>query len=113
MNNSYHIFVIITTIIIYIFLNSKKERDSESESSAFMYIFYVPIVLYGGYYFLNTPKSISKAVSDVSINSASQASSQAVSHVVSQASNLKNFHVPSEVTADLLSEPFPSSSGSI
>ena len=97
MDNNYHIFVIITTIISYIFLTSRK-RDKNKDNSNFIYLFYIPIILYGGFYFFYSPKS-----KDVKLDIKSNISGTNVSHV----SQPNNFY-----SEELLSDPYPTSSNS-
>ena len=101
MDNNYHIFVIITTIIIYIFLTSRK-RDKNKDNSDFMYLFYVPIILYCGFYFFYSPKS-KYIKSDIK---SSDISGTNVSHVL-HISQPNNFY-----SEELLSDPYPTSSNS-
>jgi len=50
MNTNFHAFVFISTFVCYIILRSYK-KHIESTHNLFMYVLFVPIILYGGYYF--------------------------------------------------------------
>lgn len=103
MDNNYHIFVVITTIILYIFLSSKKKDANETSTNTnIMYLLYIPAILYGGYYFFNStptkPENVGSSISsDVSVKE------------ISVAPISQQMYVPSD---DLLSDPYPSSTNS-
>ena len=81
------IFMIIATIIIYIFLNSrKKEYDDNSNN-----LLYIPIILYTGYYFFYNKTNL--VTVPVPID------------------NISN-NIPIQYSEELLSAPYPSSSNS-
>lgn len=89
MDNNYHIFVIITTILVYIFLSSKKKENKEG---FIMYLLYTPMVLYAGYYFFYSPYiKLEKTGSNLDI---------------STRQSIINY------SDDLLSDPYPVSSNS-
>lgn len=52
MDTNFHIFVIITTIITYVLINSRKVKNGMNRN----YI-YVPFILYGGHYIFNSSSS--------------------------------------------------------
>jgi len=101
MDNNYHIFVVITTIIVYIFLSSKKKESNDETSTNIMYLLYIPVILYGGYYIFYSnptkPENLGSSVSsDVSVKEISLAP-------------ISQTYVPSD---NLLSDPYPSSTNS-
>jgi hypothetical protein len=60
MNVNYHIFVCISTIIVYVLINSKKDNDQNHN------YLYVPLILYGGHYFFYPENSL-KINSDINV----------------------------------------------
>lgn len=97
MNNSYHVFVIITTVIVYIFLSSKKNDKDDSKEISIVYLLSTPVILYSGYYFLYNP--ITK-LEETGFNS----------NISTKHSVFKNDII--NYSDDLLSDPYPVSSNS-
>lgn len=104
MDNNYHIFVVISTIIVYVFLSSRKNENKYETNTSIMYILYVPIVLYGGYYFFNSPSTKLESV-ESSLDSVPSVKNISISKL--QVDN------PVYYSDNLLSDPYPSSSNSL
>lgn len=59
MDTNFHAFVFITTIVFYIVLRSYKKKEPEhKKTSNLIYVLAVPIILYGGHYYLYKDKPI-------------------------------------------------------
>jgi hypothetical protein len=60
MDTNFHAFVFITTIVFYVVLRSYKKSEPETKkTSNLIYVLSVPIILYGGHYFLYKDKNTS------------------------------------------------------
>lgn len=78
-----HIVVLITSIIFYFYLRNKTGVIDKPRQSSILYILYVPLIIYTGYYYFGQGSEIPVLP-----------------------------RVNSHTSDDLLSEPFPTSSSS-
>lgn len=88
MDTNFHAFVFITTIVFYVVLRSYKKSEPENKkTSNLIYVLSVPIVLYGGHYFLYKNKN-----------------------TLTPTQIQNNQNIESSLSDDLLTTPYPISS---
>jgi len=85
MSTNFHIIVLVTTFIVYIYFKLSKDANEHNKKSNLIFILLTPVILYTANYFYNKQKL------------------EKINNDISDISNI------SDVSSDLLSIPYPQS----